>query len=113
MNKLIAILTTAGLLLGAQVALADGNAANGEKLYQGGPCSSCHGKDALGTADQYPMLAGQYKDYLIQALHEYQDGQRNNPIMKGMAATLSAQDIKDIAEYLSGLPSPLTNIPKA
>ncbi|HLW73513.1 MAG TPA: cytochrome c [Gammaproteobacteria bacterium] len=107
------LLIAAGLFIAAQSALADGDTANGQKLFQGGPCSSCHGKDGLGTANQYPILAGQYKDYLIQALREYKNGGRNNPIMKGMAANLSDQDIKDIAEYLSGLPGPLGTIPKA
>ena len=111
MNKKIVL--AAALLALAPTAFADGDAANGEKLFQGGPCTSCHGKDGLGTAGQFPILAGQYKDYLIQALHQYKDGQRTNPIMKGMAANLSDQDIKDIAEYLSGLPSPLGTLAKA
>lgn len=111
MNKKLILAAT--LLAAAPAAFADGDAVNGEKLFQNGPCTSCHGKDALGSADQYPMLAGQYKDYLIQALHQYKNGGRNNPIMKGMAANLTDQDIKDIAEYLSALRSPLTTIPKA
>ncbi len=111
MNKKVSL--AAVLLIAAPTAFADGDAAKGEKLFQGGPCTSCHGKDGLGTAGQFPILAGQYKDYLIQALHEYQKGDRNNPIMKPMAASLSDQDIRDIAEYLSGLPGPLGTIPKA
>ncbi|MGE5625053.1 MAG: c-type cytochrome [Bacillota bacterium] len=111
MNK--KVILAAALLIAAPAVFADGDAANGEKLFQGGPCTSCHGKDALGTSGQFPALAGQYKDYLIQALHEYKNGGRGNPIMKGMAANLSDQDIKDIAEYLSGLPGPLGTIPKA
>lgn len=111
MNK--KLILAAALLAAAPAAFADGDAANGEKLFQNGPCTSCHGKDALGSADQYPMLAGQYKDYLIQALRQYKNGGRNNPIMKGMAANLTDQDIKDIAEYLSALRSPLKTIPKA
>ena len=110
MNKMILLAT---LMLAAPAAFADGDAANGEKLFQGGPCTSCHGKDGLGTSSQFPILAGQYKDYLIQALHQYKNGGRSNPIMKGMAANLSDQDIKDIAEYLSALPSPLGTLPKA
>ena len=105
------LILAVALSLAAPAAFADGDAANGEKLFQNGPCTSCHGKDALGTAPQFPILAGQYKDYLMQALHEYKNGGRNNPIMKGMAEPLSDQDIKDLAEYLSHLPGPLGTLP--
>jgi cytochrome c553 len=61
-------------------------------------CNACHG-DISGLDPQYPRLAGQYNEYLQQALHEYKDGRRNNPIMKGFAATLSDGDIADIAAF--------------
>jgi cytochrome c553 len=110
-------LILAALGLAAPAAFADGDAANGQKIFENGhagnpPCASCHGKDALGTSPQFPILAGQYKDYIIQALHEYQKGGRGNPIMKGMAGSLTDQDIKDLAEYLSALPGPLGTLPK-
>ena len=35
-------------------------------------CQACHGADGNGIGDpQYPLLAGQYADYLAQALHDY------------------------------------------
>jgi cytochrome c553 len=43
-------------------------------------------------------------------LHEYKDGERDNPIMKGMVATLSDQDIEDISTYFSSLPSKLDTL---
>jgi hypothetical protein len=46
----------------------------------------------------------------VQVLHEYKDGQRNNAIMKGMDATLSDQDIEDIAAYFSSLPTKLDTL---
>lgn len=67
-------------------------------------CSSCHGADGNPADGQYPRLAGQYNEYLQQILHEYQDGRRNNPIMKGMAAGLSDKDIANMAQYYSNLP---------
>ncbi|NKF21972.1 c-type cytochrome [Solimonas marina] len=65
-------------------------------------CTSCHGeRGAKPIAPTYPMLAGQYANYLAQALHEYKDGQRKNPIMAAQAATLSDADIKALAHYFS------------
>ena len=49
----------------------------------------------------------EYPDYITQALHEYQDGQRQNPIMGGMAKNLSTQDIEGLAAYFTSLPGPL------
>lgn len=110
MNKSFLILAAAGLLLASQAASADGDAAAGKEKAQ--TCAACHGANGISDSDQFPILAGQYKDYLIQALHEYKNGQRNNPIMKGMAAGLTDDDIKNLAEYFSSLPGPLHSIPQ-
>jgi cytochrome c553 len=110
MNKSFVILAAAGLMFCAQAAFADGDAATGKDKAQA--CAACHGADGLSTSDQFPILAGQYKDYIIQALHEYKNGGRNNPIMKGMAADLSEDDIRNLAEYFASLPGPLHTIPQ-
>jgi cytochrome c553 len=73
-------------------------------------CVACHGTDGNSVDPQYPRLAGQYADYLAQALHEYKNGERNNPIMKGFAATLSDQDIEDISAYFSTMPTKLQGL---
>jgi cytochrome c553 len=110
MKTSFAILAAAGLLFAAQSALADGDAAAGKDKAQ--TCAACHGLNGISSSDQFPILAGQYKDYIIQALHEYKNGERTNSIMKGMAAGLSEDDIQNLAEYFSGLPGPLNNIPQ-
>ena len=73
-------------------------------------CVACHGQDGNAVDPQYPRLAGQYSDYLAQALHEYKDGRRENAIMKGFAATLSDQDIDDISAYFGSLPTKLQGL---
>jgi cytochrome c553 len=103
-------LLAAALALSFGTAAAKGNAAAGKKKYDTSGCSACHGKDGNGTASNYPALAGQYSDYLAQALHEYKDGERTNAIMKGMADSLNDKDIQNIAAYLSGLPSKLSSL---
>lgn len=88
--------------------LASGNADNGKT--KAAACFACHGADGNGVDPQYPRLAGQYNEYIQEVLHEYKDGRRNNPIMKGFAATLSDQDIEDIAAYYSALPTKLDTL---
>jgi len=110
-NKYLSFLTAATLLLAMNAALADGNAEAGKQKAQA--CAGCHGDNGISPkADpQPPILAGQYKDYIIQALHEYKNGERTSPIMMGMGGGLSEDDIKDLAEYFSSLPSPLHTLP--
>ena len=101
------------ILLGLAVAAsvqAGGNAEKGkQKAAQ--VCVACHGADGTKpSAPDQPVLAGQYYDYLVRALTDYQNGRRNNPIMKGFAAQLSKQDIEDVAAWFSSQPTtPLHN----
>lgn len=67
-------------------------------------CAACHNSDGVSPSDPKaaqgaPILAGQYPDYLIQALREYQSGERQNPIMKGMASGLSPDQMDAIAHF--------------
>lgn len=64
-------------------------------------CVACHGQDGVGITPQYPTLAGQHADYLARALQEYKRGGRKNPIMSGFAATLTNEQIRELAEYYS------------
>lgn len=73
-------------------------------------CAACHGEDGNAPDPQYPRLAGQWEDYLLQAMKEYKSGERDNPIMQGMVATLSVQDMEDLAAYFSNLPGKLDDL---
>jgi cytochrome c553 len=65
-------------------------------------CAACHGAEGnKPAAPENPILAGQYYDYLVRALSDYKSGKRANPIMKGFAATLSKQDIEDLAAWFA------------
>ena len=44
-------------------------------------CKTCHGMDGVGIDDTYPKLAGQYADYMAQALLDYRSGARKNAIV--------------------------------
>jgi len=67
----------------------------------GQTCVACHGNDGVGIMPEYPNLAGQHADYIEQALRSYRAGQRKNAVMGGMAAALTDQDIKELAQYYS------------
>jgi cytochrome c553 len=75
-------------------------------------CIACHGTDGVGVVSQYPTLAGQHPDYLAQAVREYQNGERKNPVMAGMAAQVKAHDLEVIAEYYGSLEPPLETLPR-
>ncbi len=66
-------------------------------------CQSCHGLDGQGIDSTYPKLAGQFPDYLAKALNDYRSGARSNAIMAGFAATLTDQDIENLAAYYGSL----------
>ena len=66
-------------------------------------CVTCHGLDGVGIDATYPKLAGQYADYLMQALKDYRSGARKNAIMAGFAATLTDEDIANVSVYYSTL----------
>jgi cytochrome c553 len=86
------------------------------KLLATANCVSCHGANFSKPIDaSYPKLAGQYSDYLYQALKAYQIDHnavvgRNNAIMMGMARPFTHPEIKAIAAYLSTLPSELQTV---
>jgi cytochrome c553 len=104
MKRFLAPLLTAALLATAGAAAAKGDAEAGKQKSV--PCQACHGADGNASIDpQYPRLAGQSRDYLERSLHEYKSGARTNPIMAGFVATLSNQDIEDLATYFATLPA--------
>jgi len=102
------ILRTTALALALGVSLnafAADVAAGAEKAKQ--ICQACHGLDGNATIADYPKLGGQYRDYLAKALRDYKSGARKNPIMAGMAAPLTADDIENVAAYYSSQPAVL------
>lgn len=62
-------------------------------------CQVCHGKGGHSTNPTYPRLAGQHAKYIIKQLKAFKAGTRKDPIMNGMAATLSEKDMEDVAAF--------------
>lgn len=98
--KIKTILTMTALALAVSVSAAQaGDAEAGKAKAQ--VCAGCHGADGNSASAQFPRLAGQHADYLAKALADYKTGERNNPIMKGFAASLSASDMENLAAYFA------------
>jgi cytochrome c553 len=76
---------------------AHGSAQNG--ATKSAVCSSCHGPNGNSSNPEWPRLAGQSAIYIAEQLRLFRAGTRNNPIMKPLAASLSDQDISDLAVY--------------
>jgi len=64
-------------------------------------CVACHGNNGVSATADFPTLAGQYEDYLVQILRDYRSGKRKNPIMAGLAKPLKDEDIDAIAKFFS------------
>jgi cytochrome c553 len=100
MNKWIAV--TFGLitlLSTSGASLAAGDAAAGKE--KSASCAACHGADGNSVNPEWPKLAGQHAGYIVKQLTYFQDGERVNETMKGMAANLTEQDREDLAAYFS------------
>jgi cytochrome c553 len=66
-------------------------------------CGGCHGPDGNSPAPMFPKLAGQRADYIAKQLRDFRSGRRVDPIMVGMVATLSEQDMADVAAHFESL----------
>jgi cytochrome c553 len=88
-----------GLMAVEGRAIEQGDPARGEQLSSA--CGACHGADGNSTNPQFPRIADQYPDYIVQALKAYKSGDRKNAIMAGIASGLSEQDMQDLAAYFS------------
>jgi cytochrome c553 len=102
-KALVWIAGTALSLALSMGAHAAGDPVAGEKKFY--TCYGCHGLDDYKNAYpdySVPKLRHQTAAYLIAALQEYRSGERPHPTMHAQAASLSDQDIADIAAYLQG-----------
>ena len=66
-------------------------------------CIGCHGipgyKTAYPIVYHVPKIAGQQPGYIIAALKAYKSGERSHPSMRGIAASLTEEQMKQLADY--------------
>jgi cytochrome c553 len=103
MQDIAAYLATKGEFAGGE--------AKGAAPAAAATCVACHGPAGQSIANIYPNLAGQYQDYLAQAIRAYKSGKRNNVQMGPLVQTLTEADIDSIAAFYSAQ-SGLVKFPK-
>ena len=89
-------------ILFAAPAGAAGDAAKGR--VKAISCMGCHGIPGYHNAyPNYPVprVGGQHPEYIVIALKAYKSGKRGHKTMQAQAASLSEQDMQDIAAYFS------------
>lgn len=68
-------------------------------------CIGCHGikgyQSSFPEVYKVPMISGQGAKYIVTALNEYKKGDRKYPTMRSIAASLTDQDMADLAAYYS------------
>lgn len=85
----------------------------GQKLYRGGKpgqgvpaCAGCHSPTGAGIPAQYPRLAGQHTEYVLNQLKTFKSGERANgnaAQMMTIAGRLSDKEMEAVAEYVASL----------
>ena len=72
-------------------------------------CAGCHNipgyKTAFPSVYSVPKLDGQHAPYIVSALRAYKSGERQHPSMRAIAASLSDQDMADLAAFYSNEPT--------
>jgi len=89
-----------GWLGGVGAAQAAGDAAAGQA--KAAVCAGCHGDKGQGVPP-FPALAGKPEADQFKALKDFKSGTRSNPMMGGILATLSDQDMENLAAYYASL----------
>lgn len=89
----------------ANSAVSSGDAAKGQQIA-GQVCAGCHSADGNSVIPANPILAGQHAEYITRQLMHFkaQNGkpaERNSPVMGGMVAVLSPDDMKNLGAYYS------------
>lgn len=98
-SVLAAVLAAAPLMASAQ---GNADAAKAKVAM----CVGCHEipgyKASFPTVYSVPKIVGQNARYIENALQAYKKGERSHPTMRGIAGSLSDQDIADLAAYYGG-----------
>lgn len=84
--------------------VASGDPARGKTIAM--DCASCHGETGVSPSPNFPSLAGQRAAYVYKQLADYKAEKRRNAVMTPFAATLTEQEMADLAAYYAAQPLP-------
>lgn len=99
-------LSLSGLAHGAETKVAKPDLAAGEAKATT-VCAACHAVDGSRGLPAYPVLQGQHPEYLVKQLTEFKEGKRKNAVMSGMAAPLTADDMRNVAAFYGSKKAPV------
>ena len=94
----MALVYAGAVFAAAPAAVAPPDLARGQQLATT-VCAACHGANGVSTASANPHLAGQGADYIATQLAAFKSKARPSPIMEGMAAGLSPEDMRAVGAY--------------
>ncbi|MDP2092389.1 MAG: c-type cytochrome [Hydrogenophaga sp.] len=100
-RTLVAAATLSAAALTAHAQGVTGDAQAGQKKAD--MCIGCHGipgyQNSFPEIHKVPMISGQLDKYIVSALTAYKKGDRKHPSMRGIAGSLSEQDMADLAAF--------------
>lgn len=64
-------------------------------------CAACHAVDGNSASPVNPKLAGLNYEYINKQLVNFKSGERKSPVMSGIVANLTPQDMQNLAAYYS------------
>jgi cytochrome c553 len=86
-------------------ALAKGNSEAGQS--KAAMCAACHGPTGVSSNPLWPTIAGQHARYLVKQLQDFKDNKtRTAPTMNAIVASLTTQDMDDLAAFYAQQPRP-------
>ena len=97
MKSFLFVLLTGLVLVSSSAMAADAAAGKAKSAI----CASCHGATGISNNPLWPNLAGQKEQYLAKQIKAFRDGIRQDPMMAPMVATLSDDDIANLAAYFA------------
>ena len=72
-----------------------------ENLEAAKACVACHGSAGTDVKPAPPVLSGQHRSYLAEALKQYKDGERGNTVMTAFTTGLTERDIEQLAAFFA------------
>lgn len=95
------VVAAATLFAAAVTAQAQGNVEAGRQKAD--MCMGCHGipgyQNSFPEVHKVPMISGQSAQYIVASLNAYKKGDRKHPSMRGIAGSLSEEDMADLAAF--------------
>ncbi|HAJ13373.1 MAG TPA: cytochrome c4, partial [Comamonadaceae bacterium] len=99
---IVRTVVAAATLLAASAAVhAEGSVEAGKQKAE--MCIGCHGipgyQNSFPEVHKVPKISGQSDKFIVSALTAYKKGDRKHPTMRGIAGSLSEQDMADLAAF--------------